>query len=161
MIGFPALYSELESLVATVWPDVVSGGEAFIREADDVEGIPFQELVDLHLPFAVIVFPTPMAVEMGEANRCFELPCEFWYVARTTLGSSALWAKAEAMASALWTAGRDGLSGAVTEGQVRSDPMPRPVWGTSQPVNRFLREKKSDILAAGALATILVGESPE
>lgn len=157
MIAFPTLYAQLEQLVAATWPDVVSGSSHYIRETDHIMNIPFEALTNQATPYAIITFPAPQPfTDAGMANRAYRLECEFWYVAEVTLGSSALWAKAEAMAAALWAEGRTPTL--ITAGQVWSDPMPRPQWGVGLPVNQFLRSKMVELLACGATATVLVGE---
>jgi hypothetical protein len=157
-IAFNTLYSQLVTLAKATWPDILEGSDARLWEVDHVASISFDALKG-DGPFCVIVFPAPLPIAMGEANRCYQLPVEFWWIAATTQGSETHRERAEEMASALWAEGRTPAS--VTVGQVWSDPMPRPYWGVGLPINQLLRAKKDTHLAAGAGCMILAGETAE
>lgn len=156
-IPFNTLYAELVTLVKATWPDILDGSDARIWEADHIASIPLENIQG-DGPFCAIVFPAPQPVEMGVANRCFSLPLEFWWAAPTAQGSETHRERGEALASALWQEGR--VPALIASGQVWPDPQPRPMWGVGLEVNRMLAQKKAGWLAGGALATVLVGETP-
>lgn len=155
-IDFNAVAEELQDLCATVWPDIVRPGDRNPTYlAEHIGRIPFEELTNGGMPYAVVVMPEPRPADLGLHNRCFYVDCELLWIGPTSGPATVQRQRAEAMAAHLTN------TDAFSTFQVWDDPHPTPSAAHSMPINETLLAKKEPVLVGRCSARLVVGEEIE
>ena len=90
------VYTDIRTVVAATWTDVLPGG---IWESEHQQMVPWGDLTP---PMSVIcIASTPIAADWGVANQTYQVPVQVYYVAKITGDSTPIRTKLEALRDAL------------------------------------------------------------
>lgn len=143
------MIDEITEVVADTWTDTSpGGGGGGIWEASQIEARSFEEIGGF--PYAVVEIPETVDVEFGIVNAVQLGLLSLHYVAMESATLSTIWAKIEALKSAMFQATFTGMTVLNLDGLD---------WSALHPSNEIFLAKKVPYRAGSLTMRIIFGES--